>query len=139
MSQDDIEALLKGTTWKVYKYILENGPAGIREIQKQLKLSTPSLAIYHLNKLEQEGIIKKDKNGYTAQKIFLKNRVKIRKMLIPRHFFYSLLIISALIVQLAIFKPHIITRDYTFSLTIMATIAAICLYETIRAIIKKTF
>ena len=60
MSHDDTEALLKGTTWKVYKYVLENGPTGIREIQKSLRLSTPSLVLYHLNKLEQEGINKKE-------------------------------------------------------------------------------
>lgn len=139
MSQDDMEALLKGTTWKVYKYVLENGPTGIREIQKSLKLSTPSLALYHLNKLEEKGIIKKNKQGYTANRILLKNRVKIRKLLIPRYFFYSLFMIAAIAVQTLIFRPRIISRDYAFSLAIMCAITAFCLYETIRALVKRSF
>jgi len=139
MSQDDMEALLKGTTWKVYKYVLENGPTGLREIQKSLRLSTPSLALYHLNKLEEEGIIKKDEQGYTATKILLRNRVKVKRWLVPRYFFYSLFMIAAIIVQASIFRPRTISRDYAFSLAIMCAITAFCLYETIRALVKRSF
>ena len=134
-----MEALLKGTTWKVYKYVLENGPTGLREIQKSLRLSTPSLALYHLNKLEEEGIIKKDEQGYTATKILLRNRVKVKRWLVPRYFFYSLFMIAAIIVQASIFRPRTISRDYAFSLAIMCTITAFCLYETIRALVKRSF
>jgi len=139
MSQDDMEALLKGTTWKVYKYVLENGPTGIREIQKSLRLSTPSLVLYHLNKLEEEGIIKKDEQGYTATRILLRNRVKVKRLLVPRYFFYSLFMIAAIIVQTSIFRPRTISRDYAFSLAIMCAITAFCLYETIRALVKRSF
>jgi len=134
-----MEALLKGTTWKVYKYVLENGPTGLREIQKSLRLSTPSLALYHLNKLEEEGIIKKDEQGYTATKILLRNRVKVKRWLVPRYFFYSLFMIAAIIVQASIFRPRTISRDYAFSLAIMCAITAFCLYETIRALVKRSF
>lgn len=139
LNVDDMEALLKGTTWKVYKYVLENGPTGIREVQKSLKLSTPSLVLYHLNKLERAGILKKCKEGYVADRIFLRNRIKVRKLLIPRYFFYSLFMISALIVQLLIFRPRIISRDYAFSVALMCIIIGICIYETVRTIVKKTF
>jgi DNA-binding Lrp family transcriptional regulator len=139
MDQDDIEAFLKGTTWKVYKYVLENGPTTIREIQKSLELSTPSLVLYHLNKLEQEGIIKKDEQGYTANIILLRNRVKVRKLLIPRYFFYSLFMLVAIIVQSSVFRPRIISRDYVFSLAVMFTITAFCLYETVRTFVNKSF
>jgi DNA-binding Lrp family transcriptional regulator len=134
-----MEALLKGTTWKVYKYVLENGPTGIREIQKSLRLSTPSLVLYHLNKLEDEGIIKKDEQGYTATTILLRNRVKVKRWLVPRYFFYSLFMIAAIIVQTSIFRPRTISRDYAFSLAIMCAITAFCLYETIRAFVKRSF
>lgn len=134
-----MEALLKGTTWKVYKYVLENGPTGLREIQKSLRLSTPSLALYHLNKLEEEGIIKKDEQGYTATKILLRNRVKVKRWLVPRYFFYSLFMVAAIIVQASIFRPRTISRDYAFSLAIMCAITAFCLYETIRALVKRSF
>lgn len=139
MTQDDMEAVLKGTTWKVYKYILENGPTGIREIQKSLNLSTPSLVLYHLNKLEQGGIIKKDGQGYTVIQVFLHNRVKLKRLLIPRYFFYSLFIIAAIIVQTLVFRPRTMSRDYAFSLAVMCTIAGFCLYETARAFLKRSF
>lgn len=139
MSRDDTEALLKGTTWKVYKYILENGPTGIREIQKSLELSTPSLVLYHLNKLEHEGIVKKDEHGYTASQVILQSRVKVRRLLIPRYFFYSLFMIAAIVVELLVFRPRIISRDYAFSLAVMFAITAFCLYETVRAFVKRSF
>lgn len=139
MSQDDTEALLKGTTWKVYKYILEHGPTGIREIQKSLRLSTPSLALYHVNKLEQKGIIKKGEQGYTASHILLRSRVKIRRLLIPRFFFYSLFMIAAIAIQSLVFRPRTISREYVFSLAVMFTITAFCLYETIRAFVRRSF
>lgn len=134
-----MEALLKGTTWKVYKYVLENGPTGLRAIQKSLRLSTPSLVLYHLNKLEEEGIIKKDEQACTATKILLRNRVKVKRWLVPRYFFYSLFMIAAIIVQTSIFKSHTISRDYAFSLAIMCIITAFCLYEAIRALVKRSF
>ena len=139
MSQDDTEALLKGTTWKVYKYILERGPTGIREIQKALGLSTPSLALYHVNKLEQEGIIKKDEQGYTANQILLRNRVKIRRLLIPRFSFYSLFMITAIVIQSLVFRPRTISKEYVFYLAVMFTMTAFCIYETVRAFVKKSF
>jgi predicted transcriptional regulator len=139
MTQDDMEAVLKGTTWKVYKYILENGPTGIREIQKSLNLSTPSLVLYHLNKLEQGGIIKKDGQGYTAIQVLLHNRVRLKKLLIPRYFFYSLFMIAAIMVQTLVFRPRTVSRDYAFSLAIMCIITGFCLYETARAFLKRSF
>jgi len=139
MNADETEALLKGTTWRVYKYVLENEPAGIRDIQRSLKLSTPSLVLYHLNKLEDAGIIKKEKEGYMADQVFLRSRVRLGKMLIPRHFFYSLFMVAVLIVQLLVFRPRIISRSYAFSLIVMCIITGICLYETARAIIKRSF
>ena len=134
-----MEALLKGTTWKVYKYILENEPTGIREVQKSLELSTPSLALYHLNKLERAGIIKRSEEGYMADQILLRNRVKVRKLLIPRFFFYSLFMAAALISSLLVFRPHFITRDYVFSVIVLCIITGLCVYETLRTILKRSF
>jgi len=40
-----------GTTWDVYLYILTSKSQGVRDIWRGLKLSSPSLAQYHVNKL----------------------------------------------------------------------------------------
>ena len=50
---------LHGTTWDVYLYILTSqGPVGVRDVWRQLQLSTPSLAQYHVNKLLHDDLIK---------------------------------------------------------------------------------
>ena len=138
MEADDIRALLKGTTWKVYKYILENEPTGIRELQKSLKLSTPSLALYHLSKLERAGIIRKNREGYMADQVFLQSRIKVGRLLVPRHFFYSIFATAALIIQSLFFRPNVISRDYAFSIAITCILAAICVYETVRTLVNRT-
>ncbi|MCL6579066.1 MAG: winged helix-turn-helix domain-containing protein [Candidatus Bathyarchaeota archaeon] len=63
--------ILRGLTLKVYRFILKNNkPVGIREVQRALKLSSPTLALYHINKLEEAGLVKKHLNGYVADRIF---------------------------------------------------------------------
>jgi hypothetical protein len=97
------------------------------------------LVIYHLNKLEQEGIVRKHEQGYTANQILLRNRVRIRSLLIPRFFFYSLFMIAAIAIQSLVFRPRTISREYVFSLAVMSAITAFCLYETVRAFVKRSF
>lgn len=93
-------ARLEGTTLKVYKFMLvHNKPIGVRELQRKLKLSSPSVAAYHLNKLEKHGLIEKNANG----KYVVKRHVKlgmIRDIMIigrvafPRYVFYAVLMSS---------------------------------------------
>jgi len=49
----------------------------------------PSLAAYHLSKLEEAGLLKQERGEYSMDKIFLESVVKIRHFLIPRYLFYS--------------------------------------------------
>ncbi len=58
------ENVLQGKTLQIYWYILTHNQAGVREIQKSLKFSSPGTVSYQLNKLLKTGIISKnDKNG----------------------------------------------------------------------------
>jgi DNA-binding transcriptional ArsR family regulator len=60
---DEAEDMLRGTTLEVYRFLLKGSrPLGAREIQRALKFSSPSLAVYHLSKLEEIGLVKKE-NG----------------------------------------------------------------------------
>jgi DNA-binding transcriptional ArsR family regulator len=64
LAEKDLENELKGTTLRVYWYILRaNRPVHMREVQRNLKLSSPSVAVYHLNKLVDLGLVKKDASG----------------------------------------------------------------------------
>jgi len=51
MDEKKIESELRGNTLKVYWYMLEHGgesSVGVREIQRALGFSSPTLAAYHL-------------------------------------------------------------------------------------------
>jgi len=130
--------ILRGLTLKVYRFILKNNkPVGIREVQRALKLSSPTLALYHINKLEEAGLVKKHLNGYVADRIFLENFVRLKRALIPRYFFYTVFFIAALTILTIFFKPHILTRDYVFSLATILIATVMSVYETIKAFLSK--
>jgi DNA-binding Lrp family transcriptional regulator len=126
--------VLRGLTLRVYRFILKNDkPVGIREVQRSLNLSSPTLALYHINKLEEAGLIKKELNGYVADRIILENVVRLRRVLIPRNFFYTAFLLASLVMLAVFFRPPTLTRDYVFSLGVVTFATAASLYETIKA------
>ena len=125
--------VLRGLTLKVYKFVLRSEkPVGIREVQRALNLSSPTLALYHMNKLEEAGLIKKESNGYIADRVILENLIRFRRILIPRNFFYMIFLITSLIMLAVFLRPPIITRDYIFSLVVISVAAATSVYETVK-------
>ena len=125
--------VLRGLTLKVYKFVLRSdGPVGIREVQRALGLSSPTLALYHMNKLEEAGLIKKESNGYIADRVVLENLIRFRRILIPRNFFYMIFLITSLIMLAVFLRPPVITREYVFSLAVIGIAAATSVYETIK-------
>jgi DNA-binding Lrp family transcriptional regulator len=130
--------IMRGLTLKVYKFILKNNrPVGIREVQRALGLSSPTLALYHINKLEEAGFIKKELNGYVADRIILENLVRLRRVLIPRNFFYTVFFMTSLIFLVVFLRPSMLTREYIFSLAVVSVAAATSIYETIKALSEK--
>ena len=133
------EDILKGRTLDVYRYVLKNRkPTGVREVQRALKFSSPRLAFYHLNKLEEAGLLKKNVDGYVVERVLLQNSVRFRRLLIPRYFFYLIFLITAILVQLTLFRPAVLRGDYIFGLFISFVAGLFFLYETIRIMIRKT-
>jgi DNA-binding transcriptional ArsR family regulator len=136
--QSEPKDVLRGLTLKVYRFILKNDkPVGIREVQRALNLSSPTLALYHINKLEEAGLIKKELDGYVADRIILENLVRFRRILIPRNFFYMIFLITSLVMLAVLFRPPTLTREYVFSLAVITIAAATSVYETIRAFSKQ--
>lgn len=126
--------VLRGLTLKVYRFILKNDkPVGIREVQRALNLSSPTLSLYHINKLEEAGLIKKEFNGYVADRIILENLIRLRRILIPRNFFYMIFLTTSLVMLAVFLRPPMLTREYIFSLAVISIAAATSVYETIRA------
>lgn len=90
-----IEYELRGKTLQVYFYILHNGTAvGVREIQKELGFSSPSVAFHHLDKLINLGIVEKDQyeRYVLAKKVdagILSAFVNVGRITLPRLGFYA--------------------------------------------------
>ena len=127
------EDVLHGTTLRVYRFIIsKNEPAGVREIQRRLKFSSPSLALYHVEKLKNEGLIKEELGGYVADKVLLTHLVRFRNMLIPRFFFYFLLFAFGSCLELTILLPPIITREYLVAVSFTLVAAVAFGFETFR-------
>lgn len=138
MSPNEAEDVLRGLTLKVYKFVLRNGkPTGIREVQRSLKLSSPTLALYHLNKLEEVGLLKKNRDGYVVNRVFLQNSIRLSRILVPRFFFYSIFFLTVLVLELTLFKPATVSREYLFGVAATCIAAALYLCETIRILLKK--
>ena len=137
MASGEPEKALRGTTLEVYRFLLKrNEPVGAREIQRVLNLSSPSLATYHLSKLEDTGLVRKEDGGYRINKIVLEDSIRIRRFLIPRFLFYSIFVVVALVFELTLFRPSIITGSYFFFVTVTLVCALIFCYETTKTWMK---
>ena len=133
MVADDSKEVLRGTTLEVYRFLLKsNKPVGTRELQRALNLSSPSVATYHLSKLEDAGILKREGGGFTVSKYLLENSVKVNRFLIPRYFFYAVFAITVLAVELTLMRPALLTREYVFSVLATGILALFCAYETVK-------
>ena len=121
--------MLRGKSLEVYRFLLKsNKPVGTRELQRALNLSSSSVAVYHLSKLEDAGLLKREPGGFTVSKFLLENSVKINRFLIPRYFFYAVFAIAALVVELIVIKPDVFYREYVFSLIITGILAFFLCY-----------
>ncbi len=133
MGVDEQKEVLNGTTLEVYRFLLKSSkPVGIRELQRALNLSSPSVATYHLSKLEDAGLLKRENGAFTVSKYLLENSVKISHFLIPRYFFYSVFAIAVLLTESTLMKPALISREYVFSVATTVILAFFFCYETVK-------
>lgn len=90
------------TTWNVYLYVLTSrDPVGVRDVWRELKLSSPSLAQYHVNRLLEFGMITQNQEGKyigSEEKRIetLRSFVILYGKLIPRLVFYGALMTGIL-------------------------------------------
>ena len=90
---------LEGKTLSVYSYVVKEGkPVGPREVMRGANLSSPSLAYFHLQKLETGGLIEKNQYGeYLArEKVGIAGYIWIGRNLVPRLMCYSLFFMAIL-------------------------------------------
>jgi len=117
-------------TWNVYLYILTSRePMGVREVWRELKLSSPSLAQYHVNRLLELEMITQNKEGkYVASEEkrieALKGFVLLYGKLIPRLVFYGALMAGLLIFYVIAWPIEWNFRDLTVIVVAAVSIAA---------------
>jgi DNA-binding transcriptional ArsR family regulator len=134
LAADESKDVLKGTTLEVYRFLLKsNKPVGTRELQRAMNLSSSSVATYHLTKLEEAGLLKREMGGFTVCKYLLENSVKISHFLVPRYFFYAAFAIAALVLELTLLKPEFFYREYVFSLVATGVLVFFLCYESFKA------
>lgn len=56
----ELQEILRGKTFKIYWYLLSQGEAGTRELQRKLGFSSPNVAVHHLKKLVNVGLIQQN-------------------------------------------------------------------------------
>ena len=133
----EVEDLLRGKTLQIYWYLLTHGNSGIREIQKELKIPSPSTVSYHINKLVQaELVIQSEETGKYLVKSEVKNGimglyVKIGRRMIPRMLLYlSFFSIGSLIsLFIILFKGSVTPVEFLFLLFSLSA-AGIFIFET---------
>ncbi len=104
MTNSDNE-LLEGKTLNVYSYLVkEDKPVGPREVMRGANLSSPSVAYWHLQKLEAHGLIKKNQFGEyeVKEKVRVAGHLWIGKNLVPRLMCYSLFFLGVVGIETAI-------------------------------------
>jgi len=98
------ETQIHGTTLRVYWFLLKSArPVGVRETQRALSMSSPSTALYHLDKLRELGVTEKDAIGqyYVKDQVHvgtLKMFLRVGHLILPRYLFYAIFLTTALAV-----------------------------------------
>jgi len=108
---------LEGITLNVYLYVAKKArPVGPRDVTKGVKLSSPSVAYRHLQKLEDEGYLSKNEYGeYTVKrKAPLKGMAWVGSRLLPKMYLYASVFLGVLLVELLILAIHFEVETYEF-------------------------
>ena len=132
-----IESELKGKTLLVYMHILKAGQdaVGVREVQRALSLSSPSVAAYHLQKLQELGLVENVYGDYRLVREVkvgvLRSFVSFGGFMLPKFLFYAVLV-TTMLATFMIQTPFEPSRYYITTLIMGAIPAIILWYETLK-------
>lgn len=113
---------------------------GVRELQRALGLSSPSVAYHHLDKLTRLGLIDKDQYGeYTIVKSanvnVLQAFTQVGRLLVPRFIFYAVFFTTLLVGYVIFFGAS--ANFFAIAFGLFA--AAFAWYEAYRTWKKRPF
>jgi len=134
---EEVKSKLKGTTLRVYWHLIRSGkPTTIRRLQRSLGFSSPSVASYHLEKLMDMDLVKKNVSGdYELKKTVsleaMSSFVRISHLMIPRYMFYTTFFFTLLIVFIVGYASSL-SQQGVFALVFGVSGLVITGYETWR-------
>ena len=142
--RDTVDKLLKGRTMSVYALLLSQGEMGVREVQRELGFSSPSLALHHLTKLAELQLVKKDEHGvYTVSKTVrvgsLSLFIKFGSRLLPRFLFLGTLFTAMLLLYLVFFLSWPPTGGDLMFVVLSVIAIIVVFYESRRIWLLKPF
>jgi predicted DNA-binding transcriptional regulator len=125
IKSSEYQRSLQGKTLRIYSYLLTHNEAGIRELQRNLGLSSSSVVTHHIKKLIEQGLIRQnpETNKYTVVKEVrigvLSLYTRFGRYLIPTNLFLTTFFFSMTIMYVAlIIVPNgILTRGDLFFLS----------------------
>lgn len=133
---DDLEKEVAGeyNTFRVYIYMLKAKRGSVREVQRALGFSSPTLATHHLQKLEKLGLITKDQYGsyHVVPKSFgiLKLFIVTGRWIVPR----SLVAVAIFAVMTTGFLGYLPRHESLIWALVASVIGLIIsIYQTIRS------
>jgi len=146
----EIESHLKGKTLQIYWYLLRDptSSVGVREVQRSLGLSSPSVAAHHLNKLLNLGLVEKTIRGeyLLNQEVkvgLLKFFSRMGRFLVPRYLFYAIwlstmFVIYVVVYNLILYQPT--GSVHNLAAILFGVVANVVLWlETVRLWKEKPF
>jgi hypothetical protein len=135
--EEIIESELKGKTLLVYMHILKNPSesVGVREVQRELGFSSPSVSSYHLNKLQDLGLVENVFGDYQLVKDIkvgvLKQFITLGGVMLPRFLFYAVLM-TTMFITFLLQTPFFPNRDYITTVVMGLVPSLILWYETVK-------
>lgn len=127
----------KGTTLRVYWTVARAGrPIRLSDVQREARLSSASLAAYHLRKLIGMGLVREEQSGYVVEKLVLHNFFRIKRKIVPFQVAYIVFfsgILIALVSLEATGQRPLSSFDF-ISLVAVAVALLIFIYEMFRTI-----
>ncbi|HDO42239.1 MAG TPA: hypothetical protein ENH03_05000 [Candidatus Bathyarchaeota archaeon] len=140
-----IESYLKGKTLLVYLFMLKSrkSPVGVRELQRALGFSSPSVAAHHLEKLCSLGLVERTPRGeyFLAREVkvgVLRFFMRLGRFMVPRFLFYSLWF-STMLAFYLIFYGHSWSLHNVVAIIFGVIACVIFWFETIKLWRAKPF
>lgn len=118
-------------TFRVYVFLLRAGVASVRDVYRGCDLSSPSLALHHLEKLEGLNLVRKDENGvyHVIARRFgvLRFFHRTGRWLVPRSFVYMIMyaaigVACAFLLAPGMWEVGLILSALGFSISLVDTV-----------------